>query len=220
MNEVVEIRDELYLRYFNALLKGNRVMCRELVMELVEKGTEIGDIYEFLFRHSLYQVGELWERNKISVATEHMATAITESMMVALQPYFFASERIGKRAVIACVANEFHQVGAKMIADTFEMSGWDTFFIGSNTPANELLRFIETNKPDVAGLSLSIYFNFDVLKNALGLIRKEFPGLPVLLGGQAFRWGGTEIINDHEKAFYVDSTHALQDFIRKFSAIR
>lgn len=217
MNEVAVIPEEVYLSYFDELLKGNRAKCREIVMGLVEQEVAIRDIYELLFRHSLYHVGELWEKNLISVATEHMATAVTESMMVSLQPHLFSSERVGKRVVIACVANEYHQVGAKMIADTFEMFGWDSYFIGSNTPATELVRFLKTNKPDLTGLSLSIYFNLDALKHTVSLIRKEYPDMPLLLGGQAFRWGGLELVEKHEKNFHVNSTYALEDFIQNFS---
>ena len=38
-------------------------------------------IYEKLFKISLYKIGELWEYNKISVATEHLASAIVESIL-------------------------------------------------------------------------------------------------------------------------------------------
>lgn len=38
-------------------------------------------MYQDLVQRSLYEVGELWERGHVSVATEHLATAITESLL-------------------------------------------------------------------------------------------------------------------------------------------
>ena len=182
---------------------------------MIKTNVPVEIIYTQLFQRSLYQVGEYWEMNKISVATEHMATAITENLMIRLQPQLFSTERTGKKAVIACVANEYHQVGAKMIADIFEMNGWDGYFIGANTPIAELIRFLESKNPDLIGLSLSIYYNLPELENTLVKIRQHFPDLPVMVGGQAFRWGGTEIIQKYSNVAYLSSAEDLRKFINQ-----
>jgi methanogenic corrinoid protein MtbC1 len=182
---------------------------------LVKTNISIEDIYTQLFQRSLYQVGEYWELNKISVATEHMATAITENLMIRLQPKIFSTQRTGKKAVIACVANEYHQVGAKMVADIFEMNGWDGYFIGANTPLTELIRFLESKNPDLLALSLSIYYNLPELKNTVAKIRERFPDMPIMVGGQAFRWGGTEITNEFSNIEYLYGVEDLRKFINQ-----
>ena len=209
------MNDSLYQNYFSYLIKGEKNRCKQIVEELSKKNTAVERIYTDLFQRSLYQVGEYWELNRISVATEHMATAITENMMIQLQPRLFTTERTGKKAVVACVANEYHQVGAKMIADVFEMNGWDGYFIGANTPTEELIRFLETQQPDMIGLSLSLYFNLQELKTALEQIRNKLPDTPVVVGGQAFRWGGTEIIQQFNNVEYLSGIDALQELINK-----
>ncbi len=209
------MNDSLYQNYFSYLIKGEKNRCKQIVEELSLKNTAVERIYTDLFQRSLYQVGEYWELNRISVATEHMATAITENMMIQLQPRLFTTERTGKKAVVACVANEYHQVGAKMIADVFEMNGWDGYFIGANTPTEELIRFLETQQPDMIGLSLSLYFNLQELKTALEQIRNKLPDTPVVVGGQAFRWGGTEIIQQFNNVEYLSGIDALQELINK-----
>jgi MerR family transcriptional regulator, light-induced transcriptional regulator len=209
------ISDSIYVDYFQNLIKGNKIRCLQIVDELVEQGTSIEAIYTELFQHALYQVGDYWEKNKISVATEHMATALTENLMIRLQPLLFSTERIGKKAVIACVANEHHQVGAKMIADIFELNGWDGYFIGANTPFTELIRFLESQKPDLLGLSLSIYSNMPKLAASIEQIQKPFPHLPILVGGQAFRWGGAEAIKQFNNVELITGIDTLQKYIRQ-----
>jgi len=209
------IENETYINYFNSLIKGAKNECVAIFDEVINTNVPIETIYTQLFQRSLYQVGEYWEMNRISVATEHMATAITENLMIRLQPQLFSTERNGKKAVIACVANEYHQVGAKMVADIFEMNGWDGYFIGANTPNAELLRFIESKNPDLIGLSLSIYFNLPELQNTLSKIRQCFPFIPVMVGGQAFRWGGTEIIQKFSNVNYLSSVEDLRKFINQ-----
>lgn len=204
-----------YNNYFNSLIKGAKQECVAILDELIKENVPVEIIYTRLFQRSLYQVGEYWEMNKISVATEHMATAITENLMIRLQPQLFSTERTGKKAVIACVANEYHQVGAKMVADIFEMNGWDGYFIGANTPFPELIRFLKSKNPDLIGLSLSIYYNLPELKNTISKIRHHFPDLPVMVGGQAFRWGGSEITREFSNVAYLSGIETLRSFINQ-----
>ncbi|MBS4060209.1 MAG: cobalamin-dependent protein [Bacteroidetes bacterium] len=207
------IADDVFKSYFDSLISGKRNDCRIIVDGLMTDHYSVEEIYSDLFQRSLYQVGEYWERNLISVATEHMATAITENLMILLQPAIFTTERVGKKAVIATVAGEYHQVGAKMVADIFEMNGWDGFFLGGNTPGNELIRFIDENKPDVIGLSLTIYFNFPVLISGIKQIRHYFDDTPLIVGGQAFRWGvKPEALSAFKETYYLDSIGALNRF--------
>jgi methanogenic corrinoid protein MtbC1 len=209
------IENETYHNYFNNLIKGAKHECVAILDELLNNNVPVDKIYTRLFQRSLYQVGEYWEMNKISVATEHMATAITENLMIRLQPQLFSTERTGKKAVIACVANEYHQVGAIMVADIFEMNGWDGYFIGANTPLNELIRFIESKNPDLIGLSLSIYYNLPELRNAIASIRHHFPDLPVMIGGQAFRWGGVEITRQFDNVTFLSDIEALGKYFNQ-----
>lgn len=205
--------DSLYENYRENLLSGNRNRCQSLVQTLIGNGESVENIYFHLFQRALYDVGKLWEQNKITVATEHMATAITEYLMILCQQELFSTQRIGKRAVIACTANEYHQVGARMVADTFEMHGWDTWFLGSNTPPKDLINLIKDKQPDLLGLSLSIYFNHHHFLRMLNQVREAFPDLPIIYGGQAFRWGGSSLMSGYGNIRHIESVITLKEFI-------
>ncbi len=211
----MEIEKDLYDSYFSNLIQGNKALCMATVDDLTARGTSIEVIYTDLFQRSLYQVGEYWEQNKISVATEHLATAMTENLMIRLQPQIFSSQRTGKKIVVACVANEYHQIGAKMIADIFEMNGWDGYFIGAGTPAEELIRFLKSQHPDLIGISLSIYFNLNEMTRTLEKIRKIFPRTTIIVGGQAFKWGGKDVILQFDDVHYIPDIPGLQRFINQ-----
>ncbi|MDQ7824012.1 MAG: cobalamin-dependent protein [Candidatus Eremiobacteraeota bacterium] len=209
--------EALYRRYLAALIKGDRPTCRSIVTDLLEKDVEVKTIYTDLFQHSLYEVGDLWERHKISVATEHLATAITESLLTLVYPRIFSLEHTGKSALISCVANEFHQIGGRMVADIFELNGWHGYFLGSNTPITALLSMIGEKKPDIVGLSLAVHFNMPSLLEVIKKIRESFPALSLMVGGQAFRWGGIEVVTRYERVSYIASLHDLETLIRRYS---
>lgn len=185
-----EIDKDVYMTYLDVLLSGNRSKCSEIVNTLRDGEIPIMDIYQHLFQRSLYTVGELWEINRISVATEHMATSITEGLMNQIYPEIFSPSRIGKTVVVGTIENELHQVGSKMVADIFEMNGWDAHFLGAGVPKNELIRYIESISPDAVGLSMSVYFHLADLEKTLSMICEHSDNLKILVGGQAFRFGG------------------------------
>ena len=205
------ISRKLYEQYLTALLKGRRSVCTRIVQQLLEQEIELKTLYTDLFQKSLYEVGELWERNTISVAKEHLATAITEGLLNLVYARLFSGRNsTGKKVVISCAANEFHQVGGKMVADVFEMHGWDSHFLGANTPVEELLGYIQESDPDLLGMSLSVYFNLPSLQKGLEAVRADFKNLDVFIGGQAFRWGGLEAIKPYPGVLYIGSLADLE----------
>lgn len=204
----------LYQNYFIALLAGKRSECHDIVQNLLDAKIDIKVLYSDLFQRSMYSVGELWENNRITVANEHLATSITESLLNLAYPFVFATERTGRKAVISCSANEFHQVGGKMVADVFELNGWDGHFLGANSPAEDMARFIQDIQPDVIGLSLAILTNIDQLKRSIEVVRADFPRMDLLVGGQAFRWGGIDMIRQYSCTEYIPSLNALEKMLK------
>lgn len=207
------ITQQIYDTYLDRLLIGDRSACAGIVQELLDQSTDIKAIYLQLFQRSLYEVGELWEKSRISVAREHLATAITEGLMSLAYPRLFTARRTGKKAVISCAANELHQVGGKMVADIFEMNGWEGYFLGANTPVDQLLHFVDDTRPDLVGLSLSVQANLSRLKSGMAAIRSEFPNLDMVVGGRAFQYGGVDAVGDVPGAFYIASLAELESEI-------
>ena len=205
---------KIYRQFLEALLAGNKAECHAITANLLQNPQiPIKEIYTDLFQQAMYEVGSLWEKNRISVATEHMATAIVESLLSLAYPRIFGAAHIGRRAVISCVANEYHQIGGKMIADIFELNGWDGYFLGANTPPKDLLNILTEKQPQILGLSLSIFFNMHNLYRIISIVQSDFPNLPILVGGQAFLWGGLEIENDFRNVRYIDSIPGLEQIL-------
>lgn len=201
-----------YSDFTNALLAGNRRRCAELTHQALDAGTPVLDLYQQWFQRALYRVGKLWECNQISVATEHRATSIVEGLLNQIFPRIISSRRVGKRIVVGSVAGELHQVGGKMVCDVFEMHGWDAGYLGANTPAGELSRLLREQRPDLVGLSLSVYFHVGVLRGMVDAIRAEFPALPILIGGQGLRHIGPTLIQD-PMVHYLADLHELGRFV-------
>ncbi|MBF0103303.1 MAG: cobalamin-dependent protein [Desulfobacterales bacterium] len=213
-------KENTYDLYISSLLIGNRLNCGMTIKNLLHANSntnalshEIINIYEQFFQRSLYAIGEYWEKNLITVATEHMATAITEGIMNEVYPLIINPKRISKKVIVSSVENEEHQIGAKMVSDMFEMHGWDAIYLGANTPLNELILFIEQFKPNLLALSLSVYFNLPNLESMLNKITDNYPDVPIIIGGQAFRYGGKDIADLYSNVIYISDLNSLEKYI-------
>jgi len=200
----------VYEEYLAALLAGDRARCTAIVEELLAADVGLRELYVDLFQRALYDVGELWEHQRISVAVEHLATAITERLLTLVQPQVFTGPSREHSIIVACVGSEYHQLGGRMVADFCELHGWRGYFVGHHTPLPELLSLIEERRPTLLGLSLSIYFNLPALLTALDAVTGAYPDLPILVGGQAFRWGGLTAVQGYPQVSYIASLDELE----------
>lgn len=209
------VPEEVYRAYLCALLAHDRLQCRASFQQWLDADAGLRSTYEDLVRRSLYEVGDLWERGRISVASEHLITAISEGLLNLTYPRLFAQPRNGKSAVITCVPNEYHQIGGKMVADVFELNGWRGYFLGANTPVGETITLIREKRPDVAALSVATSFGLAEVIRAASAIRAAFPDLEILVGGQAFRWGGREGVERLPGVRCLLSLAELETWIRE-----
>jgi len=176
--------------YLSAVLNANRNEARKLIMEAVEESdTSVKDIYIHVFQAAQYEIGRLWQFNEISVAQEHYSTAVTQMIMSQLYPHIFGNGKKGKRMVAACVGRELHEIGIRMVADFFEMEGWDTYYLGANVPGEDLMQELDDKNPHVLSLSVTMTVNLTLLEDIIEKIRKksEYDDLKILVGGYPFQ---------------------------------
>ena len=212
MNNVVNTYD--ISEFQNYLVAGNYEKCSEFVQNILKEDKDVKFVYDEILKKSLYQIGEMWEACKITVATEHLASAIVETILSEIYFKVITQNKVGKTVVVACAENEFHQIGIKMVSDIFQMNGWHVHFLGANTSANELIELIEKVNPDILAISLSIPFNLPTLEKMLDKIKTKLPDLFVLVGGQAFRHGGLDMLEKYNKLIYKHDLNELEDFLK------
>lgn len=200
--------------FLRSLMTGNRSECSKIIHAHLNNQLSMQEVYEKVIRKSMYEVGELWELNKISVATEHLSSAIVEAILNELYLTIIKSDKNKKKVVVACVENEFHQIGIKMVSDIFELNGWNSFYLGADTPIKELVSFVEFIKPDLLAISLSIYSHIPILEKMIQKMSDEMPELRILVGGQAFQRGGQDVIAKYPNVLYLPDLHSIDAFIK------
>ena len=174
--------------YLEALLRGERQTATRLILERVKGGTPVKDIYLHVFQPVQREVGRLWQMNRLSVAQEHYCTAATQLVMSHLYPYIFSGEKRDRRAVVTCVGGELHEMGARMVADFLEMGGWDTHFLGANTPPDSVIALGLERQAHVLAVSATMTFQVSRAAELIAGLRAADPQrrIKVLVGGYPF----------------------------------
>ncbi len=175
--------------YLAALLAGERQNASRLVLGAVESGASVQDVYLQVFQPCQHEIGRLWQMNEISVAQEHYCTAATQLVMSQLYPYLFSGERTGRTMIATCIAGDLHEIGVRMVSDLFELNGWDTHYLGANTPVSSILETVREQKADVLAISATIIPHLKSVKELIDLVRADAScgEVKILVGGYPFR---------------------------------
>ncbi|MCW8890861.1 MAG: cobalamin-dependent protein [Sedimenticola sp.] len=147
---------ELTKNFALMISQGDRAKSRELYFDQLQQGPTLAQTNLELLQPSLYEIGRRWQTNQLSVAQEHMATAICQSLMAQGFGKVSFAPSTGKHAVFTAVEGAQHALGIQMVADGFEEAGWRCDYLGANTPLTDLITFLDREKPDLLGLSATL----------------------------------------------------------------
>lgn len=174
--------------YLAALLNTDRAQATNVIMDAVARGVSIKTIYLDIFQAALHEIGRLWQTNHISVAQEHYCTAATQMIMAQLYPHIFNTKRVGRRMIATCVSGELHEIGIRMVADFFEMEGWDTYYVGANMPIRDIISIMEAQEVHLLCISATMQSSLVAAADIIEAVRASEVGQPVkiLVGGSAF----------------------------------
>jgi len=173
--------------FTEALLAGNRHEARNIINGQLDAGVDLVEVNVAVVQPALYEVGQRWQHNRISVAQEHLATAICQTLLAGALLRVKPAPPRGQRVLFACVEGNFHCLGLRMVADAFELAGWDSAYLGADVPTIALFRQIESSRPDLVGLSVSLPQQVAVVRELIRMCRFELSERcpPIMVGGLA-----------------------------------
>ncbi|PLX10427.1 MAG: hypothetical protein C0598_10415 [Marinilabiliales bacterium] len=177
--------------YLNALLNKDRQSAEKLITDSLNNNVPIKDIYLSVFQPAQWEIGRLWQTNKITVAMEHYCTAATQFIMSRLYDHIFSTEKNGLSLVATSVSGELHELGIRMVSDFFEMEGWHTYYLGANSTKEGILDMIKECNADILAISATMYYHIPHVQELITYIRQhnESDKLKIMVGGKAFNMG-------------------------------
>jgi MerR family transcriptional regulator, light-induced transcriptional regulator len=181
---------EFQRAFAEALLAGDRDAAERIVREAIEASLGEGLIDDEVIRPALVLVGDLWAEGSISIADEHLATAIAVRVL-ALQRETFrvAGRRAGHRVVLAGVEGEHHVVGLEMACSLLLNAGYDVRMLGADLPVAAVAPAVERHHPAVFGFTAATAETAVRLPAAVAAVRAASATTGILVGGRGVGLG-------------------------------
>ncbi len=168
--------------YFDCLLEGDLEGARDQIDRLLASRSSQQIILDVL-APAQAEIGRRWEDNQCSVADEHVATSITDSLLaqVGAATPLPTSDAL---FAVCCVEGDWHVVPARMAAELLRAEGYRVRFLGGSLPADHLERYLVELRPAALCLSCSLPL---FLPGALRSVEAAHrAGVPVIAGGRGF----------------------------------
>jgi len=186
---------QIYGEFLEYLDNEDKENCINLITsKLDKKELDIPTLYKEILEPSLNAFYCDAEEEKMCIWKEHIRTSIIRTIIEICYLYILKERKekgvklLNQTILIGCPAEEYHDTGAKMIADIFTLYGFNAIFVGANTPREEIRDAINLLKPNFIGISVTISYNLVEAEKAISLIKQhtEFDG-KIVVGGQAFQ---------------------------------
>ena len=171
----------------------------------------IEDLYENVLRKSLLVLTDKETDPTHKIWKEHIQSAIVRTIIEMAYPFVLKQRKtnLNKKAAIVCPDGEQHELGARMVSDYLRILGFETYFVGRDTPRLEFLDMIKTLNLDVVAISVTNYYNLSKALQTVVDVKEHFPEVTLVAGGRGLDLNA-EILIKHD----VLITHDLNDLKR------
>jgi methylmalonyl-CoA mutase cobalamin-binding domain/chain len=175
-----------YAAYLEALRAGDARAAHQVIDGLIDSGSSFDELCEDVVRPALYEIGELWAAGEITVADEHVASAISDAILACIGPFTTPSLEGRHRVLVCCTEGELHAIGARMVGETFAAAEWSVQYLGASMPAESVASAVVDRRIDVLALSTTMPAHLPAVAETISVAREEAPDLKVVVGGQAY----------------------------------
>ena len=178
----------LSARYLEAQLRGDRREALRLVDEEgLAAGLSVGELHLHVITPAQHELGRLWQENRIHVAQEHAATAISQLVVSHLYRHLPVAPPNGRTVLVACAPGERHELGARVASDLLEAAGFAVRYLGADVPQADLVAEATRVRADLVVLSAATGLCRPAIVHAVRALRAALgETLPVFVGGNAF----------------------------------
>ena len=169
---------------FKKLTDGNIEECIKIYKNYVEI-FNIADFFDKILRPVMVKIGKDWETGKLTIATEHVASNIAQTLVKIIMEQ--SSGTGNKKKVMICVpVGEEHHIGCDVLETYLTIKGFKVFNMGTSIPTESIMGFINMKKPDIVLISITIQDNILAGQRLAKKIRGQSK-IPILVGGYAMQ---------------------------------
>jgi MerR family transcriptional regulator, light-induced transcriptional regulator len=165
------------------------------------------DFYEKLLIPVLHRIGEQWANGEIDVATEHVCSNATVTLIDLINQKnskTITKNALSDRPIIVCTPEgELHSIGCKIIESLLFEKGYNVYNITSSLPTNSIESYLSNINPHLVLISVTLEENINSSIRLVQEIRKSL-NVSLIVGGNALKFASKsqiEILEKYDKVY-------------------
>ncbi|WP_162297916.1 cobalamin B12-binding domain-containing protein [Halalkalibacillus sediminis] len=207
--------DKYKKAYMKAITDGDIQSAQDIISKSLEDDYSLDDIYSMI-ASSMYDIGNSWQFNDISVAQEHFSTAISQTIIsqLGLQKMPVDYERRKETAALFSVETNAHSLGIQMIQNIFQHFGYRTYYFGADLPNAHIIKELKKIKPNYIAFSITLSDHALAAIELSQMIRdeNELSDTKIIIGGYAFH-NRAELKDHIEHDYYFQNVSDFNDWL-------
>lgn len=142
-------------------------------------------LLEELITPLLVWIGERWHDGSARIAHEHLLSATIRRFLTEMRPVGSLARAPGPAIVVSTPPGHLHETGALMASIVAASEGWRDFYLGPNTPIEEIAN--AARRVDARAVALSVVYPSDdpALADELSELMRYLDGTTALIVGGA-----------------------------------
>jgi methanogenic corrinoid protein MtbC1 len=143
------------------------------------------DFYDNLLKQTMYEIGELWAKGKLDIATEHVCSNTAQSLIDIINEKNLKKHSNKAKILICTPSGELHSLARKVIESILMSKGFKVVNISPSVPAESVVSYVTDINPDIIFISITLEENIKAGRNLINKIRTNFSSILIFVGGIA-----------------------------------
>lgn len=207
----INLPDTTYENYIESFMNALEQMdAKALENILIQSESDYGlnGMLENILVPLMENIGEAWRTGEIRISHEHLASHVIRTFLGGV----LAANKSSSSApsvLVTTPADQWHDIGALIIAVTAASEGWNVIYLGANLPAEEIAGSVRQN--NCKALILSIIYPEDdpaLVQEIRKLRRSIRDNVVIIAGGRASK--SYKVVLDEIGARQVDSLYQIR----------
>lgn len=173
-------------RLLPCLLAGDEPSAWRVMEAALASGHPLAYAYVQMLTPALTAIGSRWEAGELTVADQHVATAVASRLAARLGARVHRPGRSRGTVVFGAPSGERHSLPITVAADVVRLANFTVLELGADVPPEAFAVASQRAVRLVAvGVGVSSPDRFPAVQRTVDAIRSARPGVPIVIGGQA-----------------------------------
>jgi MerR family transcriptional regulator, light-induced transcriptional regulator len=176
------ITDKTKKQVFENLKNGEVEKILKVTARYKEQ-TSLAKFYDDVLKQVMYEVGTLWQHNKLEVGTEHICSNTANKAIHKITELYKRTYKTD--GIVICTPDgELHNIACNIIESVLLEKGFSVFNISPSVPTDSVIKYIKDTNPSLILISVTLLDNIMSASRLAKNIGTHF-NIPILIGGLA-----------------------------------